>query len=117
VNTYSLVAIEDLYIISDAGWGEFMTMLEYKAEEISSRLVKTNPSGTSQECSKCEMTVSKELSERTHHYAYCGLTLDRDVNAAGIFCRRCWLWKRPKYFPTVGTTESCACGAGLLGPL
>jgi len=94
VNTYSLVAIEDLYIkgmvknhhlaknISDTGWGEFMTMLEYKAEETSSRLVKTNPSGTSQECSKCGMTVSKELSKRTHHYAYCGLTLDRDVNAA-----------------------------------
>ncbi len=94
VETYGLIAVEKLNIkgmvknhhlaksISDAGWGEFMAMLEYKAAEAGTRLVKVNPSGTSQECSGCGMDVPKELSERVHCCPYCGLTLDRDVNAA-----------------------------------
>jgi len=97
VNTYSLIAVEELNIkgmvknhhlaksISDAGWGEFISMLEYKAGEAGTKLVKVNPSGTSQKCSRCGMTVPKELSERVHCCPYCGLTLDRDVNAARIF--------------------------------
>ncbi len=100
VNTYSLIAVEDLNIkgmvknhhlaksISDAGWGEFMLMLEYKAEEAGTKLVKINPSGTSQECSRCGVTVPKELSERVHCCPYCGLTLDRDVNAARNILKR-----------------------------
>lgn len=100
VNTYSLIAVEELNIkgmaknhhlaksISDAGWGEFMAMLEYKAEEAGAKLVKVNPSGTSQECSGCGMTVPKELSERVHCCPYCGLTLDRDVNAARNILKR-----------------------------
>lgn len=75
VNTYSLIAVEELNIkgmvknhhlaksISDAGWGEFISMLEYKAGEAGTKLVKVNPSGTSQKCSRCGMTVPKELSE------------------------------------------------------
>lgn len=94
VETYSLIAVEKLNIkgvvknhrlaksISDAGWGEFVAMLEYKAAEAGTKLVKVNPSGTSQECSRCGMDVPKELSERTHCCPHCGLTLDRDVNAA-----------------------------------
>jgi len=69
--------------ISDAGWGEFISMLEYKAGEAGTKLVKVNPSGTSQKCSRCGMTVPKELSERVHCCPYCGLTLDRDVNVPG----------------------------------
>lgn len=100
VNTYSLIAIEDLNIkgmvknhhlaksISDAGWGEFMAMLEYKAAEAGTRLVKVNPSGTSQECSRCGMDVPKELSGRIHCCPYCGLVLDRDVNAARNILKR-----------------------------
>lgn len=100
VNTYSLIAVEELNIkgmvknhhlaksISDAGWGEFISMLEYKAGEAGTKLVKVNPSGTSQECSRCGMTVPKELSERVHCCPYCGLTLDRDVNAARNILKR-----------------------------
>lgn len=100
VNTYSLIAVEELNIkgmaknhhlaksISDAGWGEFISMLEYKAEEAGAKLVKVNPSGTSQECSRCGMTVLKKLSERVHCCPYCGLTLDRDVNAARNILKR-----------------------------
>lgn len=100
VNTYSLIAVEELNIkgmvknhhlaksISDAGWGEFISMLEYKAGEAGTKLVKVNPSGTSQKCSRCGMTVPKELSERVHCCPYCGLTLDRDVNAARNILKR-----------------------------
>jgi len=94
VNTYSMVAVEDLAVrnmvknhhlaksISDAGWSEFLTMLCYKAEEAGSRVVKVNPSGTSQECSRCGTTVAKDLSVRLHKCPHCGLVVDRDVNAA-----------------------------------
>lgn len=100
VNIYSLIAVEELNIkgmvknhhlaksISDAGWGEFISMLEYKAGEAGTKLVKVNPSGTSQKCSRCGMTVPKELSERVHCCPYCGLTLDRDVNAARNILKR-----------------------------
>lgn len=56
-------------------------MLEYKAEEASTRLVKMNPSGTSQECKRCGMAVPKESSERVYCCPYYDFTLDRNVNA------------------------------------
>ena len=37
---------------------------------------------------KVGMTVPKELSERVHCCPYCGLTLDRDVNAARNILKR-----------------------------
>lgn len=94
VNAYSMVVVENLAVrnmvknqhlaksISDAGWSEFLAMLCYKAEEAGSRVVKVNPSGTSQECSRCGATVAKDLSVRVHRCPHCGLILDRDVNAA-----------------------------------
>jgi len=100
VGNQRMVAVEELNIkgmvknhhlaksISDAGWGEFISMLEYKAGEAGTKLVKVNPSGTSQKCSRCGMTVPKELSERVHCCPYCGLTLDRDVNAARNILKR-----------------------------
>jgi len=62
--------------ISDAGWNSFLSMLCYKAEEAVSRVLRVNPCGTSQECSRCGKTV------RMHQCPLCGLVLDRDVNAA-----------------------------------
>jgi putative transposase len=94
VTVYKMIAVEDLTVknmvknhhlaksISDAGWSEFLAMLCYKAEEAGSRVVKVNPSGTSQECSRCGTTVVKDLSVRVHRCPHCGLVLDRDVNAA-----------------------------------
>jgi len=94
VEIYSLIAVEDLNIkgmvrnhhlaksISDAGWSEFLAMLCYKAEDAGSKIVKVNPCGTSQDCSNCGNTVPKELSIRIHQCPFCGLVLDRDINAA-----------------------------------
>lgn len=68
--------------ISDAGWGEFISMLSYKAESAGREVVKVKPHGTSQECSRCGTFVKKDLSVRTHICPHCGLVLDRDHNAA-----------------------------------
>lgn len=100
VNAYAFIAVENLNIrgmvrfhrlaksIHDAGWSEFLTMLEYKAAEAGTKLVKVNSSGTSQECSNCGKTVPNELSVRLHECPYCGLVLDRDVNAARNILKR-----------------------------
>jgi len=94
--TKSVVVIEDLAVkgmvrnrhlaraISDAGWGEFRTMLEYKTAWCGSTLVVADrfyPS--SKTCSHCG-TVRAELSlsERVFRCEACGLEIDRDLNAA-----------------------------------
>jgi len=62
-------------------------MLCYKAEGAGSRVIRINPSGTSQECSGCGTVVPKELSVRIHRCPSCGLVLDRDVNARNILMK------------------------------
>jgi len=44
--------------------------------------VEVNPSGTSQNCSGCGVKVPKTLQDRIHTCPECGLTIDRDHNAA-----------------------------------
>jgi putative transposase len=89
-DSYGTVYVEDLKIrnhrlaksISDAGWGRFVRMLCYKEEESGGRVVLVDPRGTSQRCSGCGEAVIKSLSVRLHECPYCGLVLDRDLNAA-----------------------------------
>jgi putative transposase len=68
--------------INDAGWGEFIGMLSYKAESAGSRVVLVNPKNTTKECSRCGILTKKELDERQHDCPSCGLSMDRDFNAA-----------------------------------
>jgi putative transposase len=68
--------------VHDASWGKFILMLRYKAECAGARLIEVDPRNTSQECSCCGNRVPKTLSERMHACKHCGLTIDRDVNAA-----------------------------------
>jgi len=61
VNNYAFIAVENLNIkgivanhrlagkMLDASWGEFLRMLEYKAEGACVRVVKVNPRGASRE--------------------------------------------------------------------
>lgn len=91
---YGTVYIEDLQVqnmvrnkhlarsITDASWGKFFEYLGYKAGEAGRKVIKVKPHNTSQICSECGEKVEKTLAERTHHCPYCGLTLDRDENAA-----------------------------------
>lgn len=94
VDTYSLIALENLTLkfmtanhhlalsAHDAGLGEFQQLLAYKAESAGVQVATVNPAYTSQACSNCGVIVEKNLSVRVHHCPDCGLTLDRDVNAA-----------------------------------
>jgi putative transposase len=91
---YSVIVFEDLKIpnmvrnhrlasaILDACWGKTRQLTVYKAERRGGRVILVEPRGTSQECSGCGKVVEKPLSVRTHSCPYCGLELDRDVNAA-----------------------------------
>jgi putative transposase len=69
--------------ISDAGWSSFINMLEYKAVEAGSKLIKVNPAGTSQTCPECGAIAKKELSERWHS-CECGASMPRDIAAARV---------------------------------
>jgi len=95
VNTYGFIAVEDLNVkalsrsmlaqsVNDAAWGSFLAKLAYKAEEAGGQIVRVNPNGTSQVCSRCGCLpdVPKTLADRIHSCPHCGLVIDRDVNAA-----------------------------------
>jgi putative transposase len=93
VRRFGLIAVEALNLsglcrshvsksMGDAGWGYFLAMLSYKAENAGKTVVKVDPHHTSQCCSGCGCLVQKPLSERLHVCPDCGLVLDRDHNAA-----------------------------------
>lgn len=87
-----------------AALGALTWMLTYKAEEAGRRLVKVDPRGTSQICSRCEERVPKELQDRKHDCPHCGLSLHRDHNSALEILKR-------------GLREPFVEGAGLPGLL
>lgn len=91
VNQYDNVIIEDLNIskmlsnktlskdISDASWGLFKQMLEYKCKN----LVKINPAYTSQTCNSCEAVDKKSrISQSEFVCTSCGNIDDADLNAS-----------------------------------
>jgi putative transposase len=68
--------------IADAGWGQFIKYLTYKAERAGGSVVQVNPAYTSQDCSGCGHRAPKPLAQREHVCSACGLRLGRDENAA-----------------------------------
>ena len=95
-NKYSDISIEDLHVagmvknrhlaksVSDAAFGEFRRQLEYKTARSGTALhVVDRWYRSSQTCSKCGSVKAKlSLAERTYRCDSCGLTMDRDLNAA-----------------------------------
>ncbi len=92
---YGYIAVEDLQIrnmvknhclsksIHDAGWGQFLSFMEYKAEEAGILFLRVNPRNTSKTCSVCGYIYSDmDLSVRKWTCPVCNTTHDRDVNAA-----------------------------------
>jgi putative transposase len=67
--------------ILDAGWHQFITFCQYKAEDAGTTVVLVDPRYTSQACSGCGAVRKKTLDERWHS-CECGCELDRDHNAA-----------------------------------
>ena len=94
VDRFGVIAFEDLNIrkmlknhnlaksISDVAWRMLVTATESKAAYSGSEVVLVDPRNTSQMCSRCGIIVKKELSERVHNCPECGLSMDRDLNAA-----------------------------------
>ena len=94
--TYSHISIEDLNTagmvknhhlakaVSDAAFGEFRRQLEYKTAKTGARLhVVDRWFASSKTCSKCGRVKAKlSLSERVYRCDACGLSIDRDLNAA-----------------------------------
>lgn len=56
--------------------------LRYKAEKAGARLIEVDPRNTTQDCSGCGARVPKGLGDRRHDCPHCGLSIDRDRNAA-----------------------------------
>ena len=68
--------------ISDVAWNMLVTLTSYKAESAGSMVVLVDPRNTSKMCSRCGLLVEKALSNRVHNCPQCGLSMDRDQNAA-----------------------------------
>ena len=65
-----------------SAWGSFVSQLVYKAEDAGKLVIKVDPRGTTQDCSRCAATIPKGLRAREHNCQQCGLQIDRDLNAA-----------------------------------
>lgn len=98
VDNFGVIAVEDLNIkglargmlaksVHDAGWGQFLSMIAYKAEDAGRRFVRENPFGTSQTCT-CGASVLKTLRQRWHECQNCGLSQGRDHVSAQVILQR-----------------------------
>ncbi|WP_420541924.1 RNA-guided endonuclease InsQ/TnpB family protein [Rubrobacter calidifluminis] len=108
VNRYGFIAVEDLSVnrltrnhclaksIADAAWCDLTQKLSYKAAWAGREFVKVNPAYTSQDCSACGHRQVMPLSCRVYDCPNCGLSLDRDVNAAKNILRL-GLQSQPEY--------------------
>ena len=108
VQNYNLIKIEDLRSsnmmknhslarkIAEASFYKFKTMLIYKAEQLQKEyggnvaVELVNPRNTSQICSQCgaKAEVKLELKDRLFTCNHCGMSKDRDLNAAINISRR-----------------------------
>lgn len=90
---FTHIAIEDLNLralargflakdVLNGAWGMLFAQLRYKAAWAGGEVQGQRPHGTSQDCSGCDEPVPKALSVRWHCCPHCGLSVDRDVNAA-----------------------------------
>lgn len=96
IRNYDVICLEDLNIkgmvknhrlakaINDASWGQFVSMLSYKAELNDKQVVKIDrwyPS--SKTCHHCGwVNEGLKLSDRQWVCPRCGKVIDRDINAA-----------------------------------
>ena len=73
----------------DAGFGQFLNILDHVCFKRGAYFAKVNANGTSQTCPNCQThTGKKELSERVHKCPECGYETNRDVAAAQVVMQR-----------------------------
>ena len=97
---YDGIVLEDLNVkgmmknhhlaksIADVSWSEFKRQLKYKAMWNSKHFVligRFEP--TSKTCSNCGYIQDMPLGRRQYNCPYCGMSLDRDLNASINICR------------------------------
>lgn len=69
--------------ILDAAWGYLCERLKQKAKEIGAIVIEVDPRYTSQTCSQCGQRFPKKIGLSQRWVTCdCGMSLDRDVNAA-----------------------------------
>ncbi|WP_038028596.1 RNA-guided endonuclease TnpB family protein, partial [Thermus sp. NMX2.A1] len=68
--------------VMDAGWGQFLRILAYKAAEAGRQVIKVDPKYTSQDCPVCGYREKKPLWVREYTCPQCGAHLHRDIAAA-----------------------------------
>lgn len=93
---FDRIGVEDLRIanmirnrrlarsISDAGWGDFLAILDWQARKAGREVVRLDPRYTSPTCSGCGTKAKSPLglADRTFECVWCGLVACRDRNAA-----------------------------------
>ncbi len=92
--------------ILDAGLGQFVQIVTFKAANAGRQVSTIDSKYTSQVCSACGVKgPKKDLSQRVHTCTSCGIVLDRDTNAAiNIHLA----WKMPTYWNAVrGAARQC----------
>lgn len=73
----------------DAGFGQFLSILEFVCHNRGVYFERVDPNLTSQTCPRCQtLTGKKLLSERVHSCSECGYITDRDVAAAQVVMQR-----------------------------
>lgn len=96
IKNHDSIAVEDLAVsnmiknhklalsISDAGWGMFVTMLEYKAEWYGKNILRIGRFDPSSKTCSCCGAINKSLQLKDREWACesCGSILNRDLNAA-----------------------------------
>ena len=93
ISRYDVIAVENLNIarmvhgnlaksILDAGWNYFVMQLTHKAESAGRKLEQVDPRYTSKTCSQCEKQFETLTLKDRWVQCDCGLSLDRDHNAA-----------------------------------
>ena len=73
----------------DAGFGQFLSILEFVCHKRGVYFERVDPNLTSQTCPSCQTLTGKKLPEdRVHSCSECGYITDRDVAAAQVVMQR-----------------------------
>ena len=114
MQSFDHIALEDLSVrnmvrnkhlsksILDSGWSIFKELLTYKAESAGREFIFVDPRYTSKTCSNCGALFEHlTLSDRWVTCA-CGLSMDRDHNAAINILKRSYGSTRSRWVTPVG---------------
>ena len=92
VSSTQLVKTRMAKSVLDAGWGMLRGFLQYKSQQAGRSFQIVNERNTSRTCSNCDALTGPQgvngLRERRWTCAACGVSHDRDVNAARNLLRR-----------------------------